>query len=237
MRLTEFNGIIAYQINPAMNRINKMKKIFFIGLLSFSLVGCSYYNKLNANITTEENNNPTKPFILAIDGSNISGSQMSAKQGAINYNVQYGDALLQLIKQKNMKNFKDVYILHDINERANYDYILTVKNNIASKCGIESCNFSSSTSLDIKKNINDTYTLLTSKFIDQYVLNCSDIGLRIISGMTFCIVCPITLPAIANMRGDEISEQMHKSNDRISTRIAEILFSSDIFENKPVTKQ
>lgn len=214
-----------------------MKKIIFIGLISFSLVGCSYYNKLNTNITTVDKNNPTKPFILAIDGSRISRSQMSAKQGAINYNVQYGDALLQLIKQKNMKNFKNVYILRDINDTTNYDYILIVKNNIASRCGIESCNFSSTTSFDIKKNINDAYTLLTRQFIDQYVFNCSDIGLRIISGMTFCILCPITLPAIANMRGDEISEQMDKSNDRISARIAEILFSSDIFENKPVAKQ
>ena len=214
-----------------------MKKIFFIGLILFSLVGCSYNNKLNANITIEGNNNPTKPFILAIDGSKISGSQMHARQGAIKYNVQYGDALLQLIKQKNMKNFKKVYVLRDINDSTNYDYILTVKNNIASMCGTESCNFNSNTSFDIKKNINDKNTLLTRGFTDQYVFNCSDIVLRIISGMTFCIICPITIPVIADIRGDEISEQMNKSNDRISTRIAEILFSSDIFENKPNTKE
>jgi len=211
-----------------------MKQLFFSILILLNLAGCSYNHKLISTEDIQNSSESSKPSILAIDARNVQGLSVTANPGAVHLTVDYGDALIQSIKNRAKYHFKKVHIIKDVNDTEYYDFLMQIRPNVATVCGGSSCYINNAISVDIKKNINDKKNLLSENFNDQYVWQQpgGTIAIGIISGFTLCAICPITIPAAVDMEGEELSNQVSQSNERISARISEILGSSDIFKSQ-----
>ncbi len=206
---------------------------YLLLIILLMLTGCSYNNRLSA-IKSDYGSNLNKPYTLMIDATNLYRASVTANPGLVHLTVDYGDALIESIKRNSTKHFKQVIITKNTGKptKEPYDFILSVNTNIASVCGATSCYINNNVTVDIKKNITDKKSLLAENFSDQYTWQQpgSAVFLGIISGVTLCALCPITIPAAVNIEGDEFSNQVSISNNRISTRISDILSASDLFK-------
>lgn len=202
-----------------------------VAIMFLSLMGCSTYrHKIETGTHPESPSSSAFPYILAIDGSNLIPAKMNAATGTLSYEIEYGEHLLNLLKNKNQKNFKNVIVINK-DDKAEYDFILMPKNNISSVCNPESCLFTSNQSFEVKYKIDDRKNLMMRDFTDQFDFHSSDFGIRLFSILTV-VTLPIMVPAVGDMRGEEIKNSIIQSNERISTRVAEMLYSAEFFEKK-----
>lgn len=209
----------------------KISKILYAILISSLINGCTYTNKLAFEIKDKPAKINDSKYTLALIDINKGNDKVVAKPGMIELTVESGESLQELIKYNLSPYFKEVYFINDDNKNMNYDYILSYKTNTASVCS-RSCYLNTTVSVDVKKNLKDKNKIVAQDFTDQYVYDQpgSTTALAVFSGLTLCSICIITGPIMTNMCGDELSANVSKSNERIASRIVEIIKASDLIQ-------
>ena len=209
---------------PVCNRnllISFVKKAFTVlAILSF-VSGCSYKTRLEPNMNLTKNENRKFPYTLAIDGRSLSRKELTADPGAVKLTVEYGDALLESLKNKLSHNFDNVYIITSDSDIAGYDYVMSIDHQVNGTCGGTSCIFNSETYVSLANNKSNA-EILSDTFIDavQYQQPGSASALGIMTGLTLMVFSPITLPIALQLEGDEFREQVSAANDRIAMKIS-----------------
>ncbi len=190
--------------------------------------GCSYTKTLEPNLSIESINETRQPHVLAIDGRKLTLEQTTALPGVISLTVVHGDALLESIKHRLKNSYKEIYVIRSNKDIKEYDYLMSVSNRIESACGMGNyCTLNAKTHINLENSKKEL--ILKSDFVDDFLWTKrgSVISVAIVSGLTLCAICPITVPTMTYMCGEELLEQISLSNDRISFRIAEEILKAN----------
>jgi hypothetical protein len=156
------------------------------------------------------------------------GTQTTARPGAVELTVIYGDALIESINHKVKDSYKNVYVIRSEQDVKDYDYILSVSNSITSSCGATSCGVKSKTLANLsnpKKNILQDYN-----FEDDFVWEepGSAVACGIFSGLSLFIAAPILIPLAVDIECEELRHQISNSNDRVASKIAATIVDTSL---------
>jgi hypothetical protein len=202
----------------------KVIKILLIAVTLSVLAGCTSTKYVVPNLTTESYDSVRSPSIIAIDGTKIANKSATARPGLVELTVFYGDAFLESLKSKMSCHYSEVYVFKTNSELKKYDYIVSVTNEMLSMCGGVSCGITSNTFVNLidKNNIKH---IAEHNLVDNFVWEepGSAKFLGFITGLTLLVVAPVTIPIGLSIEGEELKDQFSASNDRITSKIVEVV--------------
>ena len=188
------------------------------------LVGCSYNGKVVPNQTGAPLEGRQSPHVLMIDGTALTGKQVTIKPDDISLTVDYGDALLESL-QRDLKSFyKDVFIVKSVSQVRKHDYLVRIDNAMDSSCNSQGnspgCSLISRSSFRMHDSSGNL--LLHENLADDFkwVKPASVKTLNALTGLTLFITAPVTVPVAINLEGEALKELVAESNERVAARIA-----------------
>lgn len=214
--------------------ITMIRKIVAAGLIAMMLGGCSYNATLQPNLNMSAITTVMHPYTLVIDASSLSNSQASANVSGYHLRINTGDALAKSIKHLLSKSFSSVEISNSSNHKLNYDYLVTIGSDTNAICYDNSCSFSSNTSMQMINKNDSNKEILTGDFVDTYFLSMPSwtVPIMFITELSLFTLGPILLPIIRDNYGDDLMQQVSKSNDKISLKIANRILFANVYDKK-----
>ncbi|NJD90402.1 MAG: trypsin-like serine protease [Geobacter sp.] len=217
--------------------INLTKSIICSCLLIADLLlgGCSYNGKVLAEPNSTDITSKQPTHTLMIDGTTVTGRKITIKPDEVSLSVDYGDALLESIQHQLKDIYKEVFVIKTVKEIKPHDFLMRIDNAIDSTCNSPTCNLLSRTAYRIydSSGNNITNENLTDDF--KWVKPASVRTLNLLTGLTLFITAPITYPISVNIAGNELRDEVGRSNERVAAKIANSLFITmgSRLENRP----
>jgi hypothetical protein len=202
-------------------RIVSAKIFVFIIVVALMLGGCAATRTLDPNLSNESYKTTKQPHVLAIDGRKLIGAQTTARPGAVELTVVYGDALIESLKHALENTYEKVYVVKSQEDVKEYDYLMSVTNNITSSCGAVTCGLNSKTIINLQNS--NSIVLYDKDFVDDFVWEepGSAKALGVFAGLTLLITAPVLAPIAIGWECDELSNQISNSNDKVVIKVAE----------------
>lgn len=216
---------------------NLMKSILFGCLLisGLLLAGCSYNGKVLTEPSSTAITSKQPAHTLMIDGTTVTGRKVTIKPDEVTLSVDYGDALLESIQHHLKGIYKDVFVIKAVKEIKPHDFLMRIDNAIDSTCNTPACNLHSRTVYRLYDSTGNNIANenLTDDF--KWVKPASVRTLNLLTGLTLFITAPITYPVAVNIAGNELRDEVGRSNERVAAKIANSLFITmgSRLENRP----
>jgi len=222
--------------------INLFRQIFLLVVLMLIvsiclLSGCTYYSKLGPASVNYSDKTKQLPYTLAIDGRNMISRKAIASPGMIILTVEYGDGFLDTLNNKLKESFNNTYIIRTDSDLSNYDYIVSLDDNILSEC-FARCDLTSVISVRVNNNEVPSKILFSNDLTDKYIwfAPTSVKVMSVLTGLTLGIIAPITVPIMLELDGEEFLRQVSLSNDRITTKLCRLLTDGIVNAKNTKTK-
>lgn len=195
------------------------------------LCGCSLTRTIEPVQLDEFKHDNVSRNILAIDSRDLLTSNVTAVGSTHNVTVSNGKNLVNLITNEGKKYFKDVIIL-DTENPASYDVLLYVKTETKSIMGVGGGgSFLFTTKVPYRATfVNNKEKIVFGDVFDDYVLYRPDgiMPLGILTGLSMMTLAPITMPVMAGIAADAITEEVSKADIRISQSLVEKLIMQNL---------
>lgn len=195
------------------------------------LCGCSLTRTIDPVQFDEIRYDNANRNTLAIDARDLLTSNVTAVGSTHNVTVQNGENLINLIKNESKKYFNDVIILNT-DEPASYDVLLYAKTETKSIMGVGGGgSFLFTTKVPYRATfVNNKEKIVFGDVFDDYVLYRPDgiMPLGILTGLSMMTLAPITMPVMAGIAADAITEEVSKADIRISQSLVEKLIMQNL---------
>ncbi len=185
--------------------------VLLILIVPFIFIGCAYKTEIKPQ-SMSSISVVKYPYNIAIDGSRLKDKYVNQNFDMGDVTVVYGNAFLEDFKNQIEPNFKSVKLVYPPYTSKDYDVILDVDEDMFFSCAGMGCNYETLTRVKAKDGQNQDLFIKEIPNHFRHTTPGSALGLAFITWFTLFVSSPITMPAIAKVKGDQLSNDITRAN-------------------------